>query len=72
MTKDPRIIKRETEKNQEKIEDLYFEQIGRINEIINEKKEKILMIKLFCRIKNEDKNTINYIYNFPLVKYIFN
>lgn len=72
VTKDPRIIKRETEKNQEKIEDLYFEQIGRINEIINEKKEKILMIKLFCRIKNEDKNTINYIYNFPLVKYIFN
>ena len=70
ITKNPTIIKKELEKSQKKIEDLYFSQLKKENEIIdNENKD--LMIKINCRIRNEKDETQENIYNFPLIKYTF-
>jgi hypothetical protein len=60
------------EKNQKKIEDLYYEQIGKANEIVEDISNKILMIKINCRIKNEENKQMENIYNFPLIKYLIN
>jgi len=69
VTKDPKIVKREFEKSQKKIEDLYFEQIKKTDEKIDLNINN-LNIKVNCRIKNNEDEIIN-IYDFPLIKYIF-
>ena len=70
LTKNPTIIKKELEKSQKKIEDLYFSQLKKENEIIDNE-NKVLMIKINCRIRNEKDETQENIYNFPLIKYTF-
>ena len=72
VTKNPSKIKKQMEKNQKKIEDLYYEQIGKTNEIVEDITNKNLMIKINCRIKNEESKQIENIYNFPLIKYFIN
>ena len=66
VTKDPRIIKRELEKSNKKIEDLYFSHSK--NEIIDYE-NNYLMIKINCRRKDKKGELIETIYNFPLIKY---
>ncbi len=70
VSKNPKIIKREMERNQKKIEDLYFEQIKKTNEKID-LNQKNLNIKVNCRIKNDKDEIIENIYDFPLIDYIF-
>ena len=72
VTKNPSKIQKQMEKNQKKIEDLYYEQIGKANEIVEDISNKILMIKINCRIKNEENKQMENIYNFPLIKYLIN
>ena len=70
VTKDPRIIKRELEKSHKKIEEVYFKQIEDSNEYLEELKNKVFMIKIYCRAKNKETNEVEEIYNYPLIKYI--
>lgn len=70
ITKNPHIIKRELERSRTKIEELYFNQIKNSKENIKEKNKKYFMIKIYCRIKNDELNNIEEIYDFPLIKYI--
>ena len=69
-TKDPRKLKREMERNQKKIEDLYFDQIIKAKEEIN-LNIKNLNIKANCRVRNDKDEIIENIYDFPLIDYIF-
>jgi len=69
-TKDPRIIKREIERSQKKVEDLYFEQIKRTKEEIDFNL-KNLNIKVNCRIRNDQNEIIENIYDLPLIDYVF-
>ena len=71
VTKDKRIIKREMERSQKKIEDLYFEQIKKDKEDIDFNKNN-LQIKVNCRIRDENNEIIENIYDLPLINYIFN
>ena len=71
VTKDKRIIKREMERSQKKIEDLYFEQIKKAKEDIDFNKNN-LQIKVNCRIRDENNEIIENIYDLPLINYIFN
>ena len=70
VTKDPRKIKREMERNQKKIEDLYFEQLKGAKEEID-LNLKNLEIKVNCRIRKESNETFENIYDLPLINYIF-
>jgi len=72
VTKNPSKIKKQMERNQKKIEDLYYEQICKTNEIVEDISDKNLMIKINCRIKNEENKQMENIYNFPLIKYLIN
>ena len=70
VTKDPVKIKKEFERSQKKIEDLYYEQLQKTNNINEISSNKELMIKIHCRTKNEENNIIENIYDFPLIKYL--
>lgn len=70
VTKDPRILQREMIRSKKKIEDLYFEQIEKSKD--DNLKENILQIKINCRIRNNNNEIIENIYDFPLINYIYN
>ena len=69
VTKDPEKIRRELERKEKKLENLYFEIMKKSNENfkLTEKKFKI---KVFCRKNNESNKIVENLYNFPLIDYI--
>ena len=67
VTKDPHKLKKISERNQKKLEDLYFEQTKKTN-IEKDFKKELLIIKINCRMEKEG-NIKEEIYDFPLIKY---
>ena len=69
VIKDPKRKKKEFEKNQKKLEEIYYEQIKKSNPSKEDKLGQELMIKINCRKKNPENDLNEKIYDFPLIKY---